>query len=352
MIGRDVEDFEEIIERGGADEGVAVLVFQIALLLDGCCGARLLWQAFWRGWVEGASVCWAREAGGFAGGIGSLDGEAERDSALVCVCGALGLGCVCLQLQEPLVCLCTEGQGARGFLCTGKARLNGGGRGGAEVRRAALVHMDRLVAVVLERRRLLQVVVGKVVGVVRVFLYSIQRIEDGLFEQGCVGGQAESVGGVDGPGAGAGAGAGKLEAVDVRRHDPVLDALLGLDVVLELALEGALRVAGHGEAARGARGRRGLVLRVVAGVAEGVEDGAVPAVEVEQAGSPHGCVRGELGCGSEEASLSSEGSCCVRWPYPTVTLYSLVGRGQVGAMCRRPSFSTWSRRACVRVGRR
>ena len=35
-----------------------------------------------------------------------------------------------------------------------------------------------------------------------------------------------------------------------------------------------------------------------------------------------------------------EGSCCVRWPYPTVTLYSLVGRGQVGAMCGTCSFST------------
>ena len=114
---------------------------------------------------------------------------------------------------------------------------------------AALGDGHSFFAVAFEGRRLGEVVVGKVVGRA-VFLYSIQRVEERLFEEGGVGGEAQGIGRVNRSCARAGAGTGKLQPVDLRRHDPVLDALLLSHLVLELALEGALRVARHGEAAR------------------------------------------------------------------------------------------------------
>lgn len=100
-------------------------------------------------------------------------------------------------------------------------------------------------AVAFERGRLGEVVVGEVVGRGAVFLYSIQRVEEGLFEEGGVGGEAQGIGWINRSCARAGAGTGKLQAVDFRWHDPVLDALLLSHFVLELALEGAFRVARH-----------------------------------------------------------------------------------------------------------
>jgi hypothetical protein len=107
VFGRDVEDLEEVVQRSGTDEGVAVLVLQIPLLLDDRCRPRLL------GWSLGClrvecSGGGTGELAGFALGVGGLDGKTERYPALMGVGRALGLGRVGLELQKTFVCLGAE----------------------------------------------------------------------------------------------------------------------------------------------------------------------------------------------------------------------------------------------------
>lgn len=110
--GCHIKDFEEIVKRSCSDEGVAVLVFQFALLLDesGCAFAR------GRRGTGGRHVLgrWAELLGLIQAGQGGFDGEPEGDSALVAGRGALGRLCrVGLQLEEAVVCLCSRGQNSR-----------------------------------------------------------------------------------------------------------------------------------------------------------------------------------------------------------------------------------------------